>query len=343
MATISVTIIGLGRLGGSVAMALKRHNDSKDSHDKFTITGADTRPEVEQSAQKRGLAEKIFRNPFEAVREKDIVIIAMPYSEVQALYQGVGSIMRPGTVVMDMSPLKLPSLEWAGKYLSKENYLVGITPITNPRYFFDALDDTDNASADFFDRGSMLILPSAHCAKEAVELASDFSRILGATPHFVDPYEHDGLIAATEGLPALLGLAAFYLMSNSPGWDDMQRATNANFGWLTHHLRDLHPDDLRDLLLNNRQNVVRYLDAMMEVLTNLRSILNDNDRAALESAAISSAEQYQQWINRRYSGRWDESNSSADRPAPGEMLLTGMMGGFLARRLTGQKRPGDER
>jgi prephenate dehydrogenase len=333
MATISVAILGLGRLGASVGLALKRYNDSKDARDKFSITGVDTRAE----AQKTGAVDKVLRNPFEAAAEKDIIVVAMPYSEVQPLYQSLAPSLRPGAVIMDFSPLKLPSIQWAEKYLSKEHYLVGMTPVINPAYFFDASDETEKASVDYFDQGTMLLMPSANCAREAVELAADFSKVLGALPHFLDPAEHDGLVAGTEAIPALLGVAAFYMMSKSRGWEDMQRATNPNFAWLTHHLRDQHPDDLRDLLLNNRQNITRYVDEMIEALQGVRSVLQDNDRAALETLLINSAETYQAWLNRRYSGRWEGSETRTSRPPTSELFLSGMMGGFLARKLTGKR------
>jgi prephenate dehydrogenase len=298
MATVSVGILGLGRIGASMALALKRYNATKDARHTFDIVVSDSRAGTREEAQKLGVAPKIERNLFDAAENKDIVVFALPYAEVKAAYEVIGPLLRPGVVIMDTSPLKQPSLEWASKYLSAEAHVIGITPILNPKYLFEGVDDTQYAREDLFDKGTMLLMPGVTAIKDAVELASDFSTLLGATPHFLDPAEHDGLIALTEGLPALLGVAAFYLLQNNRGWGDIQRLTNPSFGLLTHHLFDTHPDDLRDTWLQNRDNMLRTLDDYMGALRIFRDVLATSDQAALESALIKASEEYSQYDGR---------------------------------------------
>jgi prephenate dehydrogenase len=337
MATVSVGILGLGRVGASVALALRRYNERKDAQHQFEITPADLRAGIREDAAKVGLGDKIERDVFRAAQNRDVVVLALPYADVQAAYKNISPDLRPGAVVLDMSPLKQPSLKWAAAHLSKENHLVGMTPLFNPAYLFDGLDDTLHARADLFDEGNMLLTPSASCVKEAVELASDFATILGSTPHFVDPAEHDSLIAATEGLPGVIGAAAFYLACKNRGWSDAQRFTNPAFGRLTRALHDTHPDDLRDFWLNNRENLVRETDRMLEALTSFRNLLAQNDRAALEAALGEASEAYSAWINRRSSGRWEETPIEIEKPSFGSLL----MGGFLGKRLGGKKNGND--
>jgi prephenate dehydrogenase len=336
MANISIAILGLGRVGASLALALRRYNGTKGQH-QFVITGYDNRPGVVKPAEKMKVVDQLANRAHSAVQDKDIVVIALAYAEVPATYDLIAPDLREGVVVLDMSPLKLPSLEWAKKYLPKEAHMVGITPVVNPKYLFEGVDDTENAREDLFDKGSMLLMPSPSCAKEAVELATDFSTLLGATPHFVDPGEHDGLIAATEGLPALLGVVAFYTFFKGAGWTDGQRMVNPAFGMLTHHLYDTHPDDLRDLWLNNRENLVRYLDDVIANLRNFRGVLAENNQAGVEAAVIETVEAYEKWINRRHNARWEES---ARQEMPGGMsdMARGLMGGYLMDKLSGKKK-----
>jgi prephenate dehydrogenase len=341
MARVSVAILGLGRVGASIGLALKRYNATKDVQHTFEVTYADTRAGVRGDAQKIGLGDKIERDVVGTAINKDIVILAVPYADVQATYKELGREVRSGAVVLDMSLLKRPSLKWAQTYLNPDTHLVGVTPIVNPKYLFDGLDNTEHATEDLFDRGNMLLMPSATCVKEAVELASDFSALLGAKPHFVDPDEHDSLVAITEGLPAIVSLAAFYMMLKSQGWSDIQRFTNPSFGRLTHHLYDNHPDDTRDFLLANRENLVRQIDELTASLQSFRAILAQDDRKALESALIESGKDYDAWINRRFNAKWDEDKTGVKNPSLGGMVMSGLMGTFLTRRVTGEKN-GDE-
>jgi prephenate dehydrogenase len=342
MAKITVTIIGLGRVGASIGLALKRYNQKPNPQHQFEITGVEDRPSVLKDAEKLGAFDKSIRNIYDAARERDIVVLALPYADVQRAYQTMGDGLRAGCVVIDTSPLKLPSQKWAEKFLSKEAHMVGVVPIVNPQYLFDGLDDTNHASADYFDKGTMLVMPSPSCIREAVELATDFSGLLGSAIQFMDPGEYDGLTAATEGLPAVLGVMTFHMLSHAPGWGDTQRLTNPSFGRLTHHLFDTHPDDLRDAWLNNRDSLLNYTDALLESLHSFRQVLASGDRDAVEALLGKTSDDYSTWVNRRYNNKWGEDDKSAKGPSTGEMLMTGLMGGFLSRRLRGSPNGDDK-
>lgn len=334
MAKISITIIGMGRIGASMGLALKRYNQKPNAQHQFDITAVDDRASVLKEAESLGAFDKSVRNIYDAARDRDIVVFALRYAEVRRTYQVIADGLRPGVVILDTSPLKLPSLKWAQEYLPKEAHLVGITPIVNPQYLFGEPDDTLHAHADYFDKGTMLLMPSATCIREAVELANDFSVLLGASAHFMDAGEHDGLVAATEGLPALLGVVAFNTLAHNPGWGDIQRLINPDFGRLTHHLFDTHPDDLRDTWLNNRASLVNYVDAMIESLEAFRQVIAANDRDSVEAALAEAADGYSAWINRRHNNKWDDEQG-VNTPSTGEMLMSGLMGGFLSKRLRG--------
>lgn len=336
MSDISVAILGLERIGASVGLALKRYNASRDARHTFKITGYDAIGAASDAVQ-RGIVDELARNAAGAARQRDIVVLALPYASVSPTLRAIAETLRPGAVVLDFAPLKGPSIGWAEQHLSQDTYLVGLTPVINPAYLFDGIDDIDHAHADLFDSGAMLLMPAANCSKNAVELATDFSTLLGSKPHFMDAGEHDALSAMTDGLPLLLGATYFYMLQNSRAWDDARRLTNPNFGRLTHHLVDSHPDDLRDLLLNNREQVTHHLDNLIDTLSAVRGVLRDNNRDALEAVLIDAVQAYQVWLGRRQRGKWDDDQPS-NTASPS--LMSGLMGDYLARKLRGE---GDER
>ncbi|MEZ4669130.1 MAG: prephenate dehydrogenase/arogenate dehydrogenase family protein [Anaerolineae bacterium] len=337
MATVTIAILGLGRIGASMVLALRRYNAKKDARHTFEVTSADLRAGIREDAAKVGLGDKIERDLFSAARDKDIVVLALPLADMQDAYRIIGPELRAGTVVLDTSPLKMRSLDFAKKYLGADVHMVGITPVINPAYLFDGLDDTLHAQADLFDKGSMLLMPSPSCAKEAVELASDLAGLLGAAPHFFDPAEHDSLTTLTEGMPSLLSVASFYMMARTSGWGDAQRITNPAFGRLTRSLYDTHPDDLRDLWLHNRESLVRHTGDLIAILQTLRELLAQNDVDALEAALGEASDAYNLWINRRTNGKWDDDKGVQPDQSVGNMLMSGFMGGYLAKRLQGGK------
>ena len=340
-ATIKVGILGLGRVGASVGLALKRYNARKDARQQFDITGYAADNLQNQGLKTINPVDHAARNLVDAASDKDIVVMALPYRDVQSGYQLIGRDLRSGSVLLDTSPLKLPSQGWAQKYLADEAHMVGVMPVLNPKYLFDGLDDIEHASADLFDGGSLLLLPSSKTQRDAVELASDFGDLLGMTPLFGDPAEYDVWSAATEGLPAVLGLAAFYGIYRRDGWSDARKVGNSSFGRLTHHLYDQNPDDLRDLMLNNRENLVRNIDATVETLQVLRDLLAENNQAALEEALIQTMDAYVTWVVHRREGKWDRPESP-DQPSRSDLFMNGMFGSAITKRLKREKGDDEE-
>ncbi len=336
-ATIKVGIIGMGRIGASIGLALKRYNARRDAKQQFHVTGfASENLQVQSLKKIDSAADHMARSISDTAADKDIVVMALPYRDVQAAYQLIGRDLRSGSVLLDTSPLKLPSQAWAEKYLADEAHMVGVTPVLNAKYLFDGLDDTEHAAVDLFDGGSLLLLPSAKTDRAAVELASDFGELIGMTPLFGDPVEHDTWAASTEGLPMALGIAAFYTIYRRDGWNDARKVGNPNFGRLTHQLFDQNPDDVRDLLLNNRDNLVRQIDATVETLEALRDLIAANDQAALEEMLIQSMDTYVTWIVHRREGKWDRPEGPAT-PTKSDLFMNGMFGSYLTKRMKGEK------
>jgi len=341
MAEVSVAILGLGRLGTSIGLALKRYNEQGKQH-QFKISGYDGTSSTAKSAQKIGAIDNIAGRPEMAAKDKDIVVMALPYAEVEVAYDFIASSMRAGAVILDSSPLCQTSLEYAKKYLSDDIHVICIRPIINPAYLFDGADTHENGSVDYFKNGTLLLMPSVKAIKEAIELAADFGSILGMRVHYYDPAEHDGLMTATDTMASVLGTAYFYSMTKANGWQDAQRLTNPSFGMLTHKLFDTHPDDLRDLWMNNSDGLVSHIDGVMTQLKELRTAIMTKDRDAIEFVLEASSKEYESWYNRRYNNRWqDDERFESQSPGVGAMMGN-MVGGFFGNFRVGNKKDDKE-
>ncbi len=332
MADVAVTILGLGRAGASVALALKRYNQQNSEH-RFIVTGYDTNPDSARHIHKIKAVEEVKNRPEAAVKDADIIVMAMPQAEVLAAYELIKQAMRSGAVIIDLSTLKAVSLEWGDKNLPEGVHMVCATPVINPKYLFEGVDETTRATEDYFDKGVMMLMPSVKCIKEAISLVSDFTVILGSSAYFLDATEHDALMVWTNVLPSVLGVAYFYKLMKSSGWEDAQRLTNPAMAMLTHHLLDTHPDDLNQTWVDSGDSLLRALDDMILTLREVRTALASKDRDALASTLEQSSEQYEKWINRRHNNRWQIDEALAtDSPSFGD-VMGNMFGGFLTNRI----------
>jgi len=334
MAQLTVAILGLDRLGVSIALRLKHYMEKNGQH-QFTMNGYDSRDDFEKPARKLKLFEKIERKIFNAVQNADLVIMNLPYEDVKAAYELIAPDLRDGVVILDASVIKLPSLEWAKKYLTDEHHVIGFTPVINSEFMFEHNHSTEHASEDYFLNSSIFLTPSVTSIKEAVDLAVNFSAILGGKSHFLDPAEHDSLTTLTEQVPQLLSIATYFTAMKHNAWQDAQRLTNPSFNVLTRYLFTHHPDALRDEWMENSDNLVRAIDELMLTLSEVRRRIADKDDAGVEAFIISASDDYQVWINKRHNGKWDDSGRSdvqMDNP-----VASSLLGGSIAKRLFGGK------
>ncbi len=285
-----------------------------------------------KTAQKLGAIDDFHRDKVKATESASVIVTHLPYGETEGLFARIGPALKPGAVVLDLSPLKQPALKWASEFFPKNEagrltaYLVGLTPMVGIDALYSGGIGVEDARADLFDGADVLIAPDAHCPAEAVQLAEDIARLIGGVPRFIDPAEHDGLIAATEELPALLGAALFYTLAQSDGWPELQRMVNPTLALSFQSLRTRSQADALTLLAHNRANVLRHLDSLIEQLGQVRGALASG--AAIQDAELDAFLQvvygaWLKWDARRTSGSWDDA--ARPDPLPGAFSAMGEM------------------
>ena len=276
---VTVAIIGLDRLGTSFGLALKRYQSQPKAQHSFTIIGSDPTAFPMKTAQKMGAIDNFNRAVLKAMDGADLIILNVPYGSLEDTYAVIGPELKSGAVVLDTSLLKQPAIDLAQRYFPARAdgqplaYLIGTTPIINVQALYGGDLSVEGARADLFDKSDVLLTPDMKTPSEAIQLAEDIVRLIGGQPRFMDPAEHDGLIAATEELPALLGAALFYMLEQSEGWADIQRMVNPTLALAIQSLRTREREDAQALFSYNRPNLIRHLDSLIARLNEVRGVL----------------------------------------------------------------------
>jgi prephenate dehydrogenase len=310
MTQVNVTLCGLDRLNASFGLALKQLSQAPNSHHQFMITGSDEDRSKTEKARELGAIDQASRDIGSAVQNADLVFISMPYGVMPNILSLIGPELKVGAVVIDLSLLKQPSIEWAKQYFRKASdgqpqaYLVGVTPIINPAYITDPRTDIEAAHADLFAEGTLVLSPSAMCPPDAVQLVTDLAGLMGVKVHFTDPVEHDGIVAATEGLPLFVQVALFQTLARSSGWDDLRRLSNPAFALSTYRMETDNAEDFALFTEQNRANSVRVLESLVRTLNEMLEIVKTGDRISLSELFSDSAAQYSKWQNDRGRNKW---------------------------------------
>lgn len=300
-----ITIVGTGFIGGSIGLAL--HQTEAD----FEIVGHDREHGVARKAKKIGAVDKANWNLVSACEGADLIVIATPVGAIKDTLRAVGPYLKPGCLVTDTASIKAQVIQWAEEILPKEANFVGGDPIVSDVGATAAGHPSggiDSARADLFSGAIYCLMPSAGAASDAVRLASDFVRLLGAKPYFLDPFEHDGLMAGIDHLPFVLSAALLGITTESASWQEMNKLAGGAFESATRFV-STDPNTYRDACLVNGENIVRWIDACSRRLGELKETILAEDAENLEQVFEGAMIARQRWLKAREGGGWEEEPS----------------------------------
>jgi prephenate dehydrogenase len=310
---VKLTIIGLGKIGASVGLALAAHTD------KLVRTGHDRRPEIAQKAKSRGAVDRIDYNLPASVEGADAVLLALPADQIRATLGFIAQDLREGVVIFDTSPIKTQVAAWVRELLPPGRHYVGLTPAFGPAAVQAEGTGLEAAQADLFQGGLVAVAAPSGTPGEALELATGVVTLLGAKPYFADLAELDGLMATAHLLPQLAAAALVETTTSQPGWGDARKLAGRPYAQASEPiLAQDDPATLAAAALANRENTLHALDGLIAALQSLRETLAGEDAAGLQSRLEAARQARAGWWQERSSGEW-EKGSQQDLPRPGDL------------------------
>lgn len=298
---VQITIIGLGQVGASIGLALAKVKDQ------VTRIGNDREPTIARQAEKAGAVDKTVFNLPSAVREADVVILALPVDEIHETIEIIAQDLKPGSVLIDTSPIQSEVMKWAKELLpGDDRYFVSLAPSLNPAYLMETGTGVEHAHADLFQNSLLLISSMPGIDESALTLATNLAQILGANSLFSDAVEADGLMAYSHLLPQLVSAALVNATIDQPGWREARKLASHAYAQATEPA--LHPVESKALgqaALLNGENTVRMLDQVIAELRRLRDSLAEQNAAAVEERLGHAIQGREEWWNQRLSASWE--------------------------------------
>jgi prephenate dehydrogenase len=306
----------LGLLGSSIGLALK------DTGADLQIIGHDKDSGAAKHALKRGSVDRTEWNLINACDGADLIILTTPLAEVRSTLAALAQYLKAGCVVTDTAHLKLPVLNWAGDSLPDTVHFVGGHPICGLRATWQSSGQVlaEEPSAEFLDGAIYCLTPGTATAPEALRTVADLAQAVGAQPYYLDAAEHDGLIAAVEGLPLLLAATLQVVARKSPSWREMIRLSGSDFGGITGLLSG-EAGDLAEQFSLNATNNLRWIDTFLGELSELQELLSGGDHEALQGFVAGALEAREGWTRGKGEGESvDYSDFDVGRMMFGDMF-----------------------
>jgi len=321
---VQITIIGLGKIGASIGLALSQHKGT------VSIVGHDIELAIERAAQKKGAVEKTEHNLPKAVKDARLVVLALPLNQIRQTLEFIAPDLMEGTVVVDTAPIKSEVAKWAKEILPEGCYYVGLVPTIGPEFLADSGTGLDSAKADLFSKSIFLVSAPPGAPGEAVQLVSDLVKLMGATAMLIDIVESDGLMTSAHLLPQLVSSALLNATVEQPGWKDVRKLAGQAYIAATSGLMPQDdPESLQMMSVHNRENTIRSLDLMISALRALRADIENEKNDVVKERLQAALTDRENWMNERTLANWVEmQREPADYPSISDRLL----GGFIGRR-----------
>jgi len=298
---VQITIIGLNRVGASIGLALAKIKDQA------VRIGNDRDPAVARAAEKMGAVDKTIINLPSAVRDADVVVLALPVDEIRATMEVIVQDLKPGSVVIDTSPVKGKVMEWVTElFTDNDRYFVSLTPSLNPAYLLETRDDAEGAHADLFKNGLVFITSQPGIDESAITLATNLVQILGGVALFADSYETDGLIAYSHLLPGLVSAALVNATIDQPGWREARKIAGPSYAQTTESV--MHYEENKELgqsAMYNADNIVRMLDFVLAELRQMRDAVAEGDDEVLKERLEHAQDGRSLWLQQRRTADWE--------------------------------------
>lgn len=257
-----LAIIGLGLIGGSIGLAIKRAKLAD-----LEVVGHDLEYGVNGKARKAGAIDIEARHPAAAVEGAAVAVIATPILQIPDVLRQIGPAMGEGAVVTDTASTKTEVLRWAEEELPEGVSFIGGHPIAGKEQ-----SGIGAADADLFKDRPWVLTPPLHAPEHAIETVENLVALIGARPVLMDAAEHDSYMAAVSHLPLLAATTLFSLASRSQAWPELAALAGPGFRDTT-RLASTSPNLSHDISMTNRDNLVHWLDRYDEEIRRFRELI----------------------------------------------------------------------
>ncbi len=268
-----LAIIGLGLIGGSLALAL-RHAGQVG-----TVTGCGRNLDNLRQAQHSGMIDAFTTDPAQAAANADVVLLATPLGAMPAMFAAIAPALAAHTVVTDAGSAKASVVAAARAHLPAAALARFV-----PGHPIAGAEKSGAAAArtDLFQHHRVILTPLAETQPEAVAKIRTMWQAVGAQVLDMALEHHDRVLAATSHLPHVLAYALVDQLAAMQTREEIFRYAAGGFRDFT-RIAASDPVMWRDICLANRDAVLAMVDDFQTELTGLRQAIAASDGAAMQA------------------------------------------------------------
>lgn len=267
-----LAIIGVGLIGGSLALALRRSGAVDE------IIGCGPNAAHLRRGVALGVIDSFEIDPAAAVAGADLVVVATPVRAMTDVFHALRSALAPHAVLTDTGSTK-------GSVVDAVRAAFGSVP---PRFVpghpvaGTEKSGVEAAFAELFDDQRVILTPLVGTDLGALETVRRLWSCAGARVTEMTPEQHDRVLAATSHLPHVLAYALVDRLAAMDAREEIFAYAGGGFRDFT-RIAASNPEMWRDIVLANREALLAALDDLLQALTRMREDIDREDGEALEA------------------------------------------------------------
>ena len=271
LAECSVTVVGLGLMGGSLSAALRSRAAVR------SVLGVSRRQETIERAEQLGYIDRGTTDLAEGVQHAQIVVLAVPVRTITGMVARLSGLLPQGCVLMDLGSTKTEICR------AMEDLPSHVQPIGGHPMCGKESSGLEAAEPGLYEGATFVLTPLVRTPEDTVSLASNLVEAVGGQPLLLEAERHDRLVAAASHLPYLLAIT-LVSVAESVGMVD-----NGVWDLVASGFRDtsrLAASDLQmmmDILLTNRESVQEMLERAGTYLVAQSNALRQRDEESLRA------------------------------------------------------------
>ena len=262
-----VAFIGMGLINSSLARDLKIK--------KFYLSSSaySRRLSTINKIKKLKLVDFASSNIEKTIKEADIIIVGIPVAAYQEVFKKICNNIKPGTIITDVGSVKKEVINSVKKYIPKNIDFVPGHPIAGTEN-----SGPESGFAGLFKNGWCILTPNKNTSKNSVKIIKYMWQLVGMKVDIMDSNYHDEVLAITSHIPHIIAYSIVGTIANLQTTIKKEVIKYAASGFRDFtRIAASDPIMWRDIILYNRQSILKMLNLFKKDLSKLEHAIENND------------------------------------------------------------------
>lgn len=268
-----IAILGIGLIGGSLALGLKERTDA-------VVVGYDRSEKDLRYAMAIGAVDDWTTSLPQAVSNADMVVIALPVGQIKQMIETLAELpLKPSCIVTDVGSTKSEIMEASRKLKEKGIVFIGGHPMAGSHQ-----SGIQAARSLLFENAYYVLTPDPEASLWEVQKISQLlHKATRAELVIMNAAHHDRIVGAISHLPHIIAAGLVNVVGNYNEENEwFHRLAAGGFRDLT-RIGASHPVMWRDILLSNRNALLKLMDDWIAKMVEVRSAISDGEQEQIEA------------------------------------------------------------